>query len=112
MAIAGYAFGAAGYATLSVAFTGWMVTPAVVLMALGGLATPSVRAMVSGRNDAEHQGEMQGVLSAVEGLTAVFAPLLTATLFYAAVSHGFPGAPFAAAALSAVGAGVLLRGLR
>ncbi len=112
VAIAGYALGAAGYATLSVAFTGWMVMPAIVLMALGGLATPSVRAMVSGRNDAEHQGEMQGVLSAVEGLTAVFAPLLTAALLYAAVSHGFPGAPFAAAALSAVAAGILLRGLR
>ncbi len=112
VAIAGYVFGAAGYATLSMAFTGWMITPAVVLMALGGLATPSVRAMVSGRQDAQHQGEMQGVLSAVEGLTAVFAPILTATLFYAAVSHGFPGAPFAAAALCAVAAGLLLRGVR
>ncbi len=111
VAIAGYAFGAAGYATLSVAFAGWMIMPAVVLMALGGLATPSVRAMVSGRQDDHHQGEMQGVLSAVEGLTAIFAPLLTAALFYAAVSHGFPGAPFAVAALSALAAGILLRSL-
>ena len=48
---------------------------------------------------------MQGILSAVEGLTAVVAPLLAAGLFYAFTTHllpvTFPGAPFAFAALAA-----------
>jgi DHA1 family tetracycline resistance protein-like MFS transporter len=111
----GYACGALGYGALALAFAGWTIAPAVVLIALGGLATPSVRAMVAGRGAADTQGEMQGVLSAVEGLTAIFAPLLTAGLFYAFTTRHlpvmFPGAPFAFAAGSAVLAWVLLRKL-
>ena len=63
-----------------------------------------------GRGD--NQGEMQGVLSAVEGLTAIVAPLLTAGLFYAFTENIFPvqfaGAPFVLAAAAAVTAGLLL----
>ena len=55
------------------------------------------------------------MLSAVEGLTAVVAPLLTAALFYAFTTKllpvTFPGAPFALAAGSAVLAGMLVRRL-
>jgi len=112
-AMLGYAVGAAGYAVLSLALAGWTVAPAVALLALGGLAVLSVRAMVSARGDVDNQGEMQGVLTAVEGLTAVVAPLLTAWLFYAFTSPALPlhfgGAPFMLAAGAALTAGVLLR---
>jgi len=114
-ALLGYTAAALGYATLALALAGWMLAPAVVLLALGGLAIPSVRAMVSGRGGVDHQGEMQGVLTAVEGLTAVAAPLLTAWLFYAftspAVPVHFAGAPFMVAAGGALFAGALLRRL-
>ena len=110
--VLGYVCGAAGYGALALATAGWTLIPAVALIALGGLATPSIRSMVSGRGAADSQGEMQGVLAAVEGLTAVVAPLLTAGLFYAFTSHAlpvmFPGAPFALAALSAVIACLLM----
>jgi hypothetical protein len=75
----GYVSGAIGYGVLALAAL-WTMVPAAALIALGGLATPSVRAMVAGRGGVDHQGEMQGVLSAVEGLAAVFAPLPTAGL--------------------------------
>ena len=114
-AIIGYVSGAIGYGLLALALGGWTVVPAVVLIAVGGLATPSVRSMVAGRGQADHQGEMQGVLAAVEGLTAVVAPLLTAGLFYAFTTHliplVFPGAPFVLAAGAGVIAVVLLRHL-
>ncbi len=114
-AIVGYIAGALGYGTLAIALAGWTMVPAVALIALGGLATPSVRAMVSGRGQVDNQGEMQGLLSAVEGLTAVVAPLLTGGLFYAFTAHlvpvVFPGAPFVLAAGSAIVAIVLLRRL-
>ena len=111
-AVFGYISGASGYATLAVAGASWTVLPALGLMAVGGLATPSVRAMVSGQGGTDNQGEMQGILSAIEGLTAVFAPLLAAGLFYAFTSHvfaaDFPGAPFALASASALLACFLL----
>ena len=114
-AIIGYVAGAFGYATLATALAGWAMVPAVMLIALGGLATPSVRSMVSSRGKADNQGEMQGLLSAVEGLTAVVAPLLTAALFFVFTQHflpvTFPGAPFALAAGSALIALVLLQKL-
>ena len=114
-AVLGYVCGAIGYGALAIAFAGWTLMPAVVLIALGGLATPSVRAMVSGKGEADSQGEMQGLLTAVEGLTAVVAPVLAAGLFFAFTSHAlpvmFPGAPFALAALSAIIACLLLRKL-
>ncbi len=114
-AMLGYAFGAMGYAVFAVAIARWTMIPAVCLIALGGLATPSVRAMVASTGDRANQGEMQGVLAAVEGLTAIFAPLLTAGLFYAFTAHvlpfTFPGAPFALAAFAALVAVVLVRKL-
>ena len=114
-ALLGYAAGALGYALLASALAGWTVGPAVVLLALGGLAVPSVRAMVSTRGNVDTQGEMQAVLTAVEGLTAVVAPLLTAWLFYAFTSPALPvhfaGAPFLLAAGAAVTAATLLRRL-
>lgn len=115
-AVVGYVCGAIGYGFVALAFAGWTMIPAVALIAMGGLATPSVRAMVSGRGEVTTQGEMQSVLSAVEGLTAVAAPLLTAGLFYAFTAHifpvTFPGAPFALAAAAALFACLLVSRLK
>jgi len=111
-AVVGYVSGAVGYALLAIGLASWTLVPAMALIALGGLATPSVRALVSGKGEENSQGEMQGILSAVEGLTAVVAPLLAAGLFYAFTSHllgvKFPGAPFAFAAAAAILACLLL----
>ena len=114
-ALLGYTAAALGYVALALAFAGWAVAPAVVLIALGGLAIPSLRSMVSERGAADSQGEMQGVLSAVEGLTAIVAPLLTAGLFFMFTQKGFPvhfaGAPFVVAGGAAALAGLLLKTL-
>ncbi len=111
-AVVGYAAAVVGYGLLAITPAAWTILPAVCLIAVGGLSTPSVRAMVAGRGGEDTQGEMQGILASVEGLTAVFAPISTAALFYAFTTHlfpvTFPGAPFALAAASAALAGVLL----
>ena len=115
-ALVGYAAGALGYLLLGLALAAWTIVPVAVLLALGGLAVPSVRAMVSGRGSVQNQGEMEGVLTAVEALTAVFAPLLAAALFYLFTSPALPvhfaGAPFVLAAASAALAGLLLSRVR
>ena len=114
-ALLGCSAGIAGYAVLGLAVAGWMVAPAVVLLALAGLAIPSVRAIASGRRGEDHQGEMQGVLTAVEGLTAAAAPLVMGGLFFAFTSPALPlrfaGAPFLLAALAAAAASLLVRRL-
>ncbi len=111
-AVVGYVSAALGYAVVAFAVASWTMIVAIALIALGGLATPSVRAMVSGKGESDSHGEMQGILSAVEGLTAVVAPLLAAGLFYAFTSRAFgvsfPGAPFAVAAMAAIVACLLL----
>ena len=113
-AVVGYISAALGYTVLAFGVASWTLALAIGFIALGGLATPSVRAMVSGKGDTDAQGEMQGILSAVEGLTAVVAPLMAAGLFYAFTSHAiglrFPGAPFALAAAAAILACFLLVG--
>ena len=108
--VLGYVAGAAGFGILAAALAGWTVAPAVALIALGGLAMPSVRAMVSGRGEVETQGEMQGVLSAVEGLTAMVAPLVTSGLFFAFTAGLLP-ITFPVAAGAAVLACALMRKL-
>ena len=112
-ALLGYAAATLGYAALAFALVSWMVWPAILLMTVGGLAMPSVRSLVSARGSEDTQGEMQGVLTAIEGLTALWAPLLTAGLFYAFTSSVLPvrfaGAPFLFAAAAAALAGLLLR---
>lgn len=114
-AVLGYVCGAVGYGTLALALAGWSMVPAAALIALAGLATPSVRTMVSRQGEADTQGEMQSVLAAVEGLTAIVAPLLTAGLFWAFTSHAvllvFPWVPLALVAAFAAVACVLLRTL-
>ena len=115
-AMLGYSAGVVGYATLALAIAEWMIVPAVMLIALGGLATPSVRSMVAGKGDADTQGEMQGLLASVESLTAVVAPLLAAGLFFAFTSKvlpvTFPGAPFILAATFAALGVALMRMLK
>ncbi len=114
-AVLGYCASVAGYGTLALAISPWMVIPSVISIAVGGLATPAVRSMVSGKGEDDTQGEMQGLLTSVESLTAVVAPLLAAGLFFAFTSKllpvSFPGAPFMlATAFAALGV-VLMRRL-
>lgn len=79
----------------------------------GRLGHAIVRALVAGEAGSNGQGEMQGMLTAVEGLTAFAAPLTAAGLFFAFTSSVLPvappGAPFPLAAASALVACLLLR---
>jgi DHA1 family tetracycline resistance protein-like MFS transporter len=59
--------------------------------------------MVSAEAGPDRQGETQGALSSLQGLTAILSPLLASTLFSTFAREGaafvFPGAPFLASAL-------------
>jgi DHA1 family tetracycline resistance protein-like MFS transporter len=92
-------FGLSGLAYLGygLATAGWVIYVALILQALAAIATPAMRALLSVQAGSARQGEMQGGLSSVEGLTAIISPVLAAALFEWATQTGgaaWGGAPF------------------
>jgi DHA1 family tetracycline resistance protein-like MFS transporter len=70
--------------------------------------------MVSARTDPYRQGEAQGALGSLRGLTAIVAPLVAGSLF-AMFTRGdvfFPGAPFLLAAATYGIAFLAMRGIQ
>ena len=94
---------ACAFATMGLATAGWVIFPGIALQAVGGLANPAVRALISVRAGPERQGRVMGALSSVEGLTAIASPLVASTLFRLFSGPGawaqLPGMPFLATAL-------------
>lgn len=107
-AMTGFAISAVSYLLLATATRGWMVFLIVPLQACGNIANPAVRALISGRAGPERQGRVMGALSSVEGLTAIFSPLVASVLFNRfsgpAAWVDFPGLPFLVGALAYLGA--------
>ncbi len=112
-AVLGLLASGCAYAILAVAGQGWMVFIFILVQALGGLANPAIRALISIRAGPERQGRVMGALSSVEGLTAIVSPIVASTLFRLfsgpeALAH-FPGMPFLATALLFLGAVAAVR---
>lgn len=106
--LVGIAFTILGYLAFGAATRGWMIYAIVFPFALGGLAGPAVQALMTREVGAMEQGELQGSLNSVQGLSAVVGPLIGTSLlarFAPDNAHPhIPGAPFyAAAALNVIG---------
>jgi MFS transporter, DHA1 family, tetracycline resistance protein len=91
-----------------IANKGWMVFVLIVFYALGGLASPILQAIISSKVPDNKQGLLQGGLTSVLSLTAVFGPLLMTWVFAYFTSPQSPvsysGAPFIlGAVLAAIG---------
>jgi MFS transporter, DHA1 family, tetracycline resistance protein len=109
LSLAGCAYLCFAFATMS-----WVVFVGIVLQAFGAMSMPSIQAMVSSRTGADRQGEAQGALGSLRGLTAIAAPLVAGSLF-AIFTRGvvfFPGAPFLFAAATYGAAFMAVRGIK
>lgn len=109
----GLTCGAAGFAVYGLAPTAGLFMLGIPVMALWGLAQPSVAALMTQEAAADEQGRMQGANASLVGLAGLFGPWAFASAFAYAIhpEHGLalPGLPFlAAAALMAVAVGVAL----
>ena len=106
-ALLGLGFSTIGYLCYAFAFSRFVMFPGVVILALGALANPAIQAMATSRAGRDAQGEVQGGLTALQGLMAVVAPLSTGWLFTVATRPGhaihFAGAPFLVAAIACAG---------
>jgi DHA1 family tetracycline resistance protein-like MFS transporter len=96
-------FGLAGAATLFLV--------GHVVMGLGGIGTPAFNAAMSRRVEADRQGEFQGAMGSLLGLSGLIGPLIFNGAFAYVTSPGavfrLTGAPFFISAVSALCALVL-----
>jgi len=93
----GLGFGAAGFALYGWAPTGaWFLT-GIPLVAIWGLSSPAVKALMSRRVEPTAQGRLQGALASMSGITGMIGPLLFTQVFAFGISSKnlhLPGAPF------------------
>jgi DHA1 family tetracycline resistance protein-like MFS transporter len=71
----GLAIESAGLLLLAAAHTGWMAYLAVVPIAFGQIATPALQTLQVNTVGPERQGQLQGVIASLTGLTAVTGPM-------------------------------------
>lgn len=91
---------------LAFAYQSWMVYALMPFSALGAVVSPALTGLMSQQVPDDAQGELQGALSSVTGMTFIIGPLLMTQLFgYFTGSDApvyFPGVPFLAAAILTV----------
>jgi MFS transporter, DHA1 family, tetracycline resistance protein len=101
--LAGFIFSIIGLVAVSFATEGWVIYLFIPVMALGAVVTPALIALMANRVSDDAQGELQGALTSVAGITLILSPLIMTQLF--AFFSGpetpiyFPGAPFLVAAI-------------
>lgn len=96
---------------VSIAPTGGLLLALTPLTALGAATIPALQAVMSRRAGDDQQGELQGVLSSLNALGMILAPVVM-TWIFARFSNDtapiyLPGAPFFLASLLMMGAWVI-----
>lgn len=111
-AMLGVAMGMTVFLAYALMTESWMLWPVLLIGGLQGTAMPSINAILSKELGPDRQGELQGGMASVMGLSAVIAPLVlsqTLASFSAADAPiRFPGAAFALAAVFGLVSLVLL----
>jgi len=97
--IVGLMFGALGFAIYGLAPTGPWFWIGVPVMAIWGIATPSLQSIMTHLVETTEQGRLQGALASLTGLASLVGPILFTQLFAAgseadAGGKRFSGAPF------------------
>lgn len=104
----GLTFGAVGFAIYGLAPTGPTFWIGVPVMALWGIATPSLQTIMTRLVDPTEQGRLQGALASLVGLGSLIGPTMFTQTFAAFISTradwGLPGAPFFLAAALVIAA--------
>ena len=95
----GLAFGAIGFAIYGLASSGTAFWIGIPIMALWGIATPSLQSVMTGLVSPTEQGRLQGALASLTSLGSLIGPTLFTQVFAASISgsgnwRALPGIPF------------------
>ena len=115
-ALLGFSLTAGAYLAFSFAWSVPILLAGLVLQSCGAISGPAVQSLLSSRAGAREQGQLQGALASVQGLTAIVAPLIGSWVFSMTANPGqpyyFPGAPFLLGTAACLLAVVAIRSMR
>ncbi|HJT20070.1 MAG TPA: TCR/Tet family MFS transporter [Nitrospira sp.] len=101
--LTGLLCGAAGFSIYGAAPQGWIFCLGIPVMAFWGLAGPATQALMTRRVSSSEQGQLQGAIASINGVTGLIGPILFAQIFayFIEPRAGWhvPGAPFLLASL-------------
>lgn len=104
--VAGFIFGIVSFTLMAFVTSGAVALAFTPLAALAAMAAPALQSQMSRQSPADAQGELQGILTSVNALALIVAPMLMTSVFAAATAPGadiyLPGAPFLASLVLAV----------
>ena len=86
-----------GLVSFAFANQGWMMYAFLVPYCLGGIAGPSLQAILAGHVPSNEQGELQGALTSLMSLSTIIGPLIMNSLFSYFTTRSsihFPGVSF------------------
>lgn len=86
----GLGFHLLGQLLFALATQGWMMFAFTLPFTFGGFAMVALQGLISNDVPKNEQGEMQGALTSLVSLTAIFGPLLMTNLFYQFTKAGTP----------------------
>ncbi len=89
--VVGMGFELLAMVLMGIATAWWVPFALAPVFALGGIGMPALQSMTTRQVDEDNQGKLQGVLSSLVSLSAVFGPLLFSTVYFA-VKPFWPGA--------------------
>lgn len=108
----GFIFHIIGFIAFAYSEQVWMLFAFIVPFSLGGIAGPSLQGIISAEVPANEQGELQGSLTSLMSISAIFGPPVFTSLFSYFTKEPelrfMPGAPFVAAAVFCVIATILV----
>jgi DHA1 family tetracycline resistance protein-like MFS transporter len=109
--LVGLLSGTIGFSVYGLAPEGWIFCLAIPVMAFWGLAGPAGQALMSRRVSSSEQGQLQGAMASINGLTGLMGPALFTQSFAhfigpSAAWH-LPGMPFLLAALMMLSAAAI-----
>jgi DHA1 family tetracycline resistance protein-like MFS transporter len=112
----GLLFGAIGFAIYGFATDGWIFWLGIPLMSIWGISGPAAQGIMCRRVSPSEQGQLQGAISSLRGISGMFGPGLFTMTFATFIGSlrgwHLSGSPFLLSSILLVAAMVTVASLR